>query len=821
MMNSFRAIIAGIVFLLFLAPSASPAGIYGSVTDSETGVPLTGANVMLDGTRLGTITDTEGSYFLQAVEPGNYSLSASFVGYRISRRKVKVSASDREINFSLEPIILSTDEVVLTASRAREGETPASFTNIDGRRLRDSYWAQDIPPLLETIPGLYAYSEAGTGIGYTHLKIRGFDQKRVAVTINNFPLNDPEDGTVYWVDMPDLAANLEDVQVQRGVGFSPYGTGGFGGTVNLLTLTPGLADPGFKMNLGAGSFNTRKWGFSCNSGIVNNTYGFYGRFSHIQTDGYRDRSGVTLWSYFLTGVRYGEKTLLRLNVYGGPEVTHAAWEASAESDLDANRRHNPIVYENTIDNFNQPHYELHHEWELAPDLLLENGLFYIHGKGYYEQFKSGRDLVVFGFHPFERNGELVAESDVVNQKGVEKDHFGWLPRINWEHDSGRLIVGGDLQYYTGDHRGFVIWGQDLPSDALPRNNYYKYDGEVNQGGLFIHEIYRPMDRWHLIGDLEYRFHKYTFKQKIAGNFRGDELNRFTMSYAFLNPKIGASYQLYEGLTLYSSLGISHRQPTDDEYWDIWDGPDDLGVDPLFETPDTVRSDSHVEYIEWSDPSVEPEQVVDFELGASWFINGLKLKTDLYWMDFRNEIIPAGGVRDGTPVVDNAARSIHRGIEFEALYEQESGYFCWINLTLSDDRLIDHTVYDYDADWNTIPVDLSKNRIALFPGIIASGGEGYRNRYFTASFDIRHVGKQYLDSKQLEDRTIKAYTLFGLTCSYRLPELVKLTDFELKLRINNLLNIRYETSGWHDPWVGENFYFVGAERNAFLSLITNF
>lgn len=816
-----------LLYFVFLSISSAVAStLTGTVTDSETGQPLSGAHILIDPTVSGgsQSSDDRGAFVINGLQDGvKYTVSASYLGYRVAKESFVASHLNPSVALTLKPMILHTSDVVYTASRATEGETPASFTDLSGKQIREKYWAQDIPPLLSSLPGVYAYSEGGTGIGYTYLKVRGFDHKRVGVTINNIPLNDPEDGVVYWVDIPDLAANLQDVQLQRGVGFSNQSMEGFGGSLNLVTLTPGLDSPGITVNAGLGSFNTRKWSAAYNSGIVNNTYGFYGRFSKITTDGYRERSAAVLWSYFLTGVRYGHSTRLTVNIYGGNELTQAAWDAAPESELKKDRRYNPITYSNTIDNFSQPHYELLHEWQPGDHWTVENNLFYIHGLGYYEQYKDGSDLVAFGYQPFFRDGSLITETNLVNQKWVTKDHFGWTPRATWEHPTGTLQFGGDLQYYKGMHEGYVIWADAIPVDSEPRNRYYHYFGEVHKGGLFVQENHIVTDKLRVIGDLELRLQRYLFRQYADGNFVGDELNRFTVDYAFFNPKFGVNYAINDELSSYLTAGLSHRAPVNDEYWDTWTGPDDLGNDPLFATSDTVRSGSTVKYIQWSDPTINPERVLNLELGASWKRNNINFKIDGYWMDFRNEIVPAGGIRDGSPVTDNAKRSLHRGIELEASYKPERGLIGWLYLTLSSDVLVDYTVNEaqYDDNWNLLGVNavsLDGNRIALFPSVMVSSGIGYRLRDAQVTIDAQHLGKQYLDNTQSENHIIAPSTVVGLSASLRLPHLIPYATLEASLRVNNLLNTEYETSGYV---YGENYYYVGATRNLFFGLSTTF
>ncbi|HHM24243.1 MAG TPA: TonB-dependent receptor, partial [Bacteroidetes bacterium] len=346
-----RFLLPAALFLLLVFSAAAFAAdhrIEGTVTDSQTGQPLVGANIFLEGTTIGTTSDANGHYVLTGVPAGRYTLTVSYLGYRLEKRTVVVSAPTLTVNFALTPVVLPGQEVIVTATRAKFRETPVPFTNISRGELQQRYWAQDIPMLIATAPSVYAYSDAGNGIGYSYLKIRGFDQRRVNVMLNGIPLNDPEDHNVYWVDMPDFAASVQDIQIQRGAGTSIYGSSSFGGSVNIVTseLT---SERGLKIVSGAGSYDTRKFTAQFNSGLVNNTYALTARYSRVLSDGYRERSNVDLWSYFLSAARYTANTTTQINIYGGQEITHAAWDGSPEDVLKVNHRDNPITYPNTID----------------------------------------------------------------------------------------------------------------------------------------------------------------------------------------------------------------------------------------------------------------------------------------------------------------------------------------------------------------------------------------------------------------------------------------------------------------------------------------
>lgn len=337
--------------------------------------------------------------------------------------------------------------------------------------------------------------------------------------------------------------------------------------------------------------------------------------------------------------------------------------------------------------------------------------------------------------------------------------------------------------------------------------------------MFVREDYTLSQRINVVGDLEFRTQRYIFKQYMEGNYSGDQLNWFSVDNVFLNPKLGVQFSVSEELAGYFTLGRSQRAPVNDEYWDIWEGPDDLGVDPLFATSDTIRNNGRVARIEWSDPLIEPEKVLNMELGTRWASGALSLKVNGYWMDFRNEIVPAGGVRDGSPVSDNAERSVHRGLEVETSYRPSRGFSGYANLSFSDDRLVDYVINEavYDDNWNLVgmnEVDLGGNRIALFPALMASMGVGYTYGDLRFGINAQNLGKQYLDNTQNEERTIDPFTLVNLRTSIRFDRLFPETALTLDLQVNNLFDEEYETSGYY---YGENYYYVGATRNYYLSV----
>ncbi|MCI0512056.1 TonB-dependent receptor [candidate division KSB1 bacterium] len=829
-MNQIQNTILVILGLFLLSPdlglTQATIQVSGQVTDASSGAPLMGANIFLESTKVGTTSDQSGHFRINVLA-GTYVISASFIGYEIGKQKFEARQEPIELNFKLRPLILTGQEVIISATRAKERETPVAVVNLSHQELRQRYWAQDIPMLLAEVPGIYAYSDAGNGLGYTYLKIRGFDQKRVSVMINGIPLNDPEDHQVYWVDLPDVLASVHDIQIQRGVGSSLYGSAAFGGTVNVLTSEMSLPRE-MRVATGFGSDATQKYSFRLHSGLIENQYIFSARFSKILSAGYRENSAIDMWSYYLSATRYGLNSLTTINIYGGQELTHAAWEASPQSEIKKNHRHNPITYPNTVDNFQQPHYELLHHWKLSESLSLNNSLYYIHGKGYYEAFKTHASLFDYGLQPFYlMDSTRVQHSDIVRQKWVAKDQLGWILRLDGEHAHGTFNLGMNGYLFNSDHWGQVVWVAQLPPGAAPENKYYQYQGQKKMLTLFAHELYRLTPTLSLMAAVDWQLQSYQFHQKAAGNFLGINRHAYTIAYNFLNPRIGANYNLSDRWNLFGNISVAHREPTDDDLFDVWQGPDDLGVHPLFAQADTIHAaDGGIDYLKWRDPLTQPEQLLDYELGLGYQSDRLQLKLNGYWMNFRNEIVPYSQVdADGFPIKGNAENTVHRGLEGSCGVKLSKALELSTAVAICQNYFARFTMYEaqYDADWNFIGtrrINYRHKTISGFPGTMANVKLKYLQGACTSYLFLQHIGRQYLDHNELRERSIPAYTVLNFQIAYEVTGLPGINGIRLSLWVNNLLDKTYETAGYYDSWSGENYVWPAAKRNFFLGLETN-
>ena len=698
------------------------------------------------------------------------------------------------------PATSDPDSVVVTASRY-DDSVHLSHANLTRAELEARIGTDDIPLLLEDTPGLHAWSDAGNGIGYTYLNIRGFDQKRVGVMVDGIPLNDPEDHQVYWVDLPDLASSLEDVQVQRGITNSLGATTAIGGTVNLVT-DAFTTEPRIEVTGMGGSYGTWKQSAEWQSGLIDGRWQSALRLSRLESEGYRDRTGTEMWGLFWSGRHLTENSVTRLKIYTGHEESQHGWNAANEADLAVNRRHNPETYEGAIDDFSQPHYELHHELKLGDDVTLRQAAYWIHGEGFYENEKLGETAsdwnldVLLGLDPDR-------EVDLVRRKNVDKNQFGWVPHAELCHEGGRVIVGGDIYDFHSDHFGNVlsVSGVSGGGEGL---HYYEYTGDKRAWSVYVNEMWEALPGLTLMGDLQYQSKTYRFEQAELGHFTGADRHAYEVGYDFFNPKGGVHWELptepFGGrAALYAHVGKTHREPTDGELFDTWDGPDDLGAAPLFGNSIGVDDDGDgaIDYLEWSDPCVSAEQAIDYELGASWRGDRLSFTLNGYWMEFEDEIVPYGTVDDdGAAIRGNAERTLHRGVELGLAARLARAHLLKVAASRSWDEF-DAFTATFDPDtWSDGSYDLSGNPIALFPRHLASvtlksdlGAVGTRVR-------VRSVGRQHLDNTGDTDRVIDGYTTVDLAAVIDLGGISGNT--RLDLRLNNVFDEAYETTGyWYD------------------------
>jgi iron complex outermembrane receptor protein len=780
---------------------AQTGSIRGKVVDAETKQLLEHANIVIEGTQLGSTTDREGAFFIGGVPHGTYIIRASFLGYIPQRESIEISTEGVTVEFMLSPTILPGQTVVITAMRGKERETPITFASVKKDEIQKRYTYQDIPVLLSELPSITYYSESGNGLGYNYINLRGFDQRRLSVMINGIPQNDPEDHNVYWLDFPDLLATTEDIQVQRGAGSAFYGPPAIGGSVNLVTSLFSN-EPAVSLEAGMGSYNTNRYSVGVGSGLVEDRYAFFGRLSRLKSSGYREQSWSDFSAYFLGAVRYDETMTTQIQLYGGPFKDHLAYYGIPKSDIKdrVKRRWNPISRPEEIENFSQPHYELFHEWRLSDRLTLNNTIFLVEGEGFFDYDGSWADTTMlrltseYGFQPAGNPENTIVRSYVDNTQ------WGWLPRITYEFVGGTTTIGAEVRIHRSHHYGNIRWAQNLPSGGRGRETadyrFYEYRGGKDMASAYVHTLYRLQPSATLMGSLQYVFNRYSLgHEKYIGT-------EFDMDYHFLNPKVGVNINLSEQINAYVNLAYTSREPRRKNLYDAtfsW-----VGEVPQFEQKSGGAYD-------FSRPLVKPEQLLNVELGAAYTDHGNRLGLHLYWMDFRNEIVSSGQLDlFGQPITGNANRTRHAGIELTGAALLVDGFSLQGNATLSSNTIVRHTTYVKEKS-QIVARSLNGNRIAGFPDILANLRVSYDTEAWFASLGMTHVGDRFTDNFEREDRKADAYIVINAIAGTRLKDAAGLRLVEVRFQLNNLLDALYASHGEGDE------FFPAAERNFFASV----
>ncbi len=781
------------------------ASLRGKVVDPA-GRPIPGVNISIDGGKIGAVTDEQGNFQLDAEGPGGHDLTFTHVGFQ--PRMVK-AFEQSNLSVELQPSVYPGQGITVTASRAEAGVSPVAFSDFTGQEIERDYSIGEFPLLLETTPNLYAYADAGGGLGYSYIRIRGFDDKRVSTYINGVPLNDPEDQATYFVDIPDFASNVKDIQVQRGIGNSLYGDASFGGSVNIVSA--GIEqERSIALSTGYGGFwsdgewvgDMEKQSLEYNSGLIDGRWNFSGRYSRQLSDGYRKDSWYDGWSYYLSLARLDPNMTTTVNIYGGPMQMHLAYYGISREQIDEDRRFNPLTYANETDNFNQPHYEVHNVIRLAENLSLDNTLFHIHGSGYYEQYDSDQQFYDFSIPPTEitnAEGEVVSvitSGDIVKQQHVSKNQWGWNPRLDLQQESGELNIGGQFYYFESDHWGQVTWAEGVTNQIDPQHKYYQYFGEKYFAAAYVNKNYRLNDRLQFHGNLQFRYQTYNFDQVEMGPYSG---YNFDVDWAFLSPRVGMNYRVARNTNLILSYSLSSRAPAD---YEIYDANDPYAL-PSLEIDDIRFAAQNDSTVIFGDPTMKAERVHDFELGAEYRDSDATYGANLFWMEFRNEIVPFGGLSDlGLPITTNVDRSVHAGIELSAARKLSSRIRLSGNVSYNYNRIkefeVVETVYDNPDDYGYVGSETfsyADKTITGFPEYIGNAVAEYNSDLIQLALRGRFIGKIYVENANVEELAIDPYFISSVTGKLNLGSLSNLGTLQLSINLNNIFNEKYEYFGY--------------------------
>jgi iron complex outermembrane recepter protein len=729
----------------------------------------------------------------------------------LGRTYAQEEVADRDTVYVLSP-------VVVTATQAHERRTPATFSNLSPLEIRERYSMQDIPVLLSDLPSMTTYSENGNGIGYNYINLRGFDQRRISVMINGVPQNDPEDHNVYWIDFPDLMASADNIQVQRGAGSAFYGPPAIGGSINLVT-NPFKMKPGITLETMFGfqefgdsskalPLNSRKYGISFNSGLVERQYMLYGRLGKIMSDGYRSNAFVNLNSYFFGAIRFDGTMTTRFHFFGGPledGLAYTGLPRFVKKDKKL-RRQNLAWWElapggqsyasaaprrpQETESFSQPHYELIHEWRLSPKLTLHNTLFHYAGDGYFDYDASWADTSALRLGSAYGIPATVNPANTLVRAFVGNRQWGWLPRAEIDHGNGMLTVGAEIRMHRSTHWGKIAFASDLPTSLGPDYHFYEYNGEKDILSAYVHELFKFRDDLTLMADLQLVRNRYGIRnEKFSGN-------RFDVTYFFANPRLGLNYNMSEEWNSYVSLAFTSREPRLRNLYAAEDAY--FGATPQFHA-DTTGGRAVYDF---SRPLAKPERLLNAELGARYRTPDALLAVNFFWMEFSDELVKSGQVDIfGQPVTGNAERTRHAGIEVEGAVNLATNLSLSGNVTLSRNRLVRYRIIGDQGE----AVSLDGNPIAGFPDLLGNLRCTYRTDAFTGSLSVKYVGSFYTDNFKNALNRNDAFAVVNGEMLYRIPRVLG-AGLVLRWEARNILNTLYFMNGEGDA------FFPGAERN---------
>jgi len=766
--------------------------IQGTVTD-ESGDALPGANVYFQKSLQGTITSLDGSFVMVKKEQSPDSLIIKFLGYQSQTLTVD-SVEVQEFNIFMQPKSYLADEVLFYGSRAGS-TTPVAYTNMSSEELQRVNTGNDITYMLSVTPSVVATSEAGIGLGYTAMRIRGSDPTRINVTVNGIPLNDSESQSVFWVNMPDFSSSVDNVQIQRGVGTSTQGAAAFGATVNFQTGDLN-EDPYGEYQFLAGSFNTMRHTLQAGSGLIADHFTIDARVSKLNTDGYIDYSGSDHHSVYLTGAYHASKSLVRFTLLHGNEKTGISWWGVPAEIIDTSRTHNPAgvyyneegnehYYENQTDNYKQTHYQLHFAHSLTKEIKLNAAAHYTRGAGYYEQYQDDANeyhttaFSDYGLDPVISAPDTFLVTDLARQKWLDNDFFGLTASANYRKSNYELTAGIGWNKYLGDHFGEIIWMERM-GELSSGYQWYFNEGKKSDWNLFAKANYILDHQITFFGDLQFRHIKYTMEGIDDDMLELDQEHK----YNFLNPKAGVFYKYNSNHKGWASVAIAHREPTRTNFKEAKGDPD--------ATP-------------------QRERLFDIELGYKYSLDNLVVGANLYNMRYRDQLIPTGEKSNvGYDIMTNVAKSYRRGIEIELVYLPFEFLRLNANLTLSSNKIKDYVEYaTHYSNWNdailwyeqeaAIATPLGKTHIAYSPSVIGTSiidYEFYPDAH--VSLTSKLVGRQYFDNSSSRDRSIDPYFLNDLKLEYEFSYKF-LKQVSLMFQINNLFNVKYINNGYGGNW----------------------
>ncbi len=807
-----------VILILCTAIFAQDLTLRGKVVNSENGEILVGANVQAENSSFGTVTDKNGEFLLSNLKMNDF-IFVSYIGF--STEKVYVRLLSKSILIALKPKILSTQSIVIQGFEGKNDEKSAGFSELKSNYIEENFSNQSIPEILSNLPSTTFYSDDGGSLGYSFLNIRGFEQRRISISVNGIPQNDPEDHNVYWIDIPDLLSSTDLIQVQLGAGNSLIGFPSIGGSINLIT-SPFSNKKEIKLSSNFGSFNIRQFQISATSGLIDNKYSIYAKFGRTLKSGYRDLAWADYQSFHFTIARYDENITTNFNFYGGPindglvylglpknviseknlrKENYSYWDYDYENnryqDWSTKRRSEEKEY------YSQPHFELLNEIKISEDILANSAVFWIIGNGYFDFDGSWADTNAlrltsdFGFSPTQNPTNTIIRATVNNNQ------FGWIPRLQIQHENGEFTFGSEIHLHNSEHFGIVKYANSLPENLSPERKFYYYEGGKTVFNLFVNENYQFNSTLNYFLELQVANHKYSISnEKFLSN-------NFSVGNTFFNPRMGLNYKILEKMNLFLSMSQISREPMLKNYYDAEGSY--YGQLPNF------LQDSNGNY-DFSEPLVKPEMMRNLELGWNYRNENLFVSANFYYMLFENEIVKNGQVGIfGDAITGNMPKTIHSGIELSTTFEPTNWLNILSNLTLSK-NYIKEGIHVIDEE-NSI--NLANNKIGGFPEMLGNIVISASKNRFSSTLILKYVGSYYSDNFDenltsyiskypffvgYNDNKVDSYFVANAKLGYKYEGKEIIKNGKIFVQVNNIFNNLYAHYA-----VGKEF-FPAAELN---------
>ncbi|MEP0481158.1 MAG: TonB-dependent receptor, partial [Nonlabens sp.] len=657
------------------------------------------------------------------------------------------------------------DEVLVKAVRV-DAKSPITHSNLSKEEIAKRNIGQDLPLLLNFLPSVVTSSDAGAGIGYTALRVRGVSSQSTNVTINGIPYTDAESLGAFWVNLGDFSSSIENLQVQRGVGTSTNGSGAFGASINILTDAASQEASG-EISNSFGSFNSRKHTVKFSTGLMNEHFEIAGRLSNIASDGYVDRASTDLKSYFLQGTYVDDNTLIKAITFGGSEVTYQSWNGIDEDMLRDDRTYNTAgeyedengnvqFYDNEVDDYKQDHYQLHWNQRFNNNWSTNIGLNYTYGRGFFEQFKEDEDFATYGLDPLVVDGQPLEETDLIRRRWLDNDFYVLNASVNYKNNEIDVTSGISASHYDGDHFGEVIWAR-FASQSNIRDRYYDGNALKNDLSVFSKATYKLNDRFQLYGDVQVRNVNY----KTSGI--NSDLSEFLVdeNFTFFNPKAGVTYKYDDTNDLYFSYARANREPN--------------------------RNDFE------SNPDVKPEQLNDFELGWRHKKGNFTFNANTYFMLYNEQLVLSGELNDvGAPLRTNSGKSYRLGIELEAIIPVTKQLTLQPNVALSSNKN-DETIRSFDGELQ----NLGSTDIAFSPSVVAANAVVYQPlKNFQVSLLSKFVGDQFMSNTEADASKLDSFFTNDINLVYTIKPKSIFETVVFTGLVNNIFNEKYENNGYY-------------------------